>query len=131
MEKILLSGIFPKPRLNKVDLSPFSRSSGAYFTSPWENALIVTMDGAGNFLSSIVAAGKSGKIKKIAKTFIPSFGGSVLGKRYKGLRVQIRHKAWGEVTGLAASGDSNKLIDKFRQVIKCDGLRLKTKKNFF
>ena len=32
---------------------------------------------------------------------------------------------------MAASGDSNKLIDKFRQVIKREGLRLKAKEELF
>ena len=64
---------FPKAKIAKVD-HHLSHAAGAYFTSPWEESLIVTSDGAGNFLSSIVAAGKSGKIKKIAKTFIrPKF----------------------------------------------------------
>lgn len=121
---------FPKAKIAKVD-HHISHASGAYFTSPWENALIVTMDGAGNFLSSIVAVGKSGKIKKIAKTFIPHSAGVFWGSVTKvcGFKSGTRHG--GKVTGLAASGNPNKLIDKFRQVISCHGLELKAKEELF
>ena len=121
---------FPKARIAKID-HHIAHAGGAYFTSPWEKALIVTMDGAGNFLSSIVAVGKSGKIKKIAKTFIPHSAGVFWGSVTKvcGFKSGTRHG--GKVTGLAASGDSNKLIDKFRQVIKREGLRLKAKEELF
>ena len=121
---------FPKAKIAKVD-HHLSHAAGAYFTSPWEESLIVTSDGAGNFLSSIVAAGKSGKIKKIAKTFIPHSAGVFWGSVTKvcGFKSGTRHG--GKVTGLAASGDPSKLIDKFRQVIKCEGLRLKAKEELF
>ena len=121
---------FPKAKIIKID-HHLSHSAGAYFTSPWENALIVTMDGAGNMLSSVIAEGKSGKIKTIAKTFIPHSMGVFWGSVTKvcGFKSGTRHG--GKVTGLAASGDPRKLIDKFRQIIKCEGLRLKAKEELF
>ena len=78
-----------------------------------------------------MAVGKSGKIKKIAKTFIPHSAGVFWGSVTKvwGFKSGTRHG--GKVTGLAASGNPNKLIDKFRQVIKCDGLKLKAKEELF
>ena len=120
---------FPKARIAKID-HHIAHAGGAYFTSPWEKALIVTMDGAGNFLSSIVAVGKSGKIKKSPKLLYlirREFLGSVT--KVCGFKSGTRHG--GKVTGLAASGDSNKLIDKFRQVIKREGLRLRAKEELF
>ncbi len=128
--KTFIKQNFPNAKIVKVD-HHMSHASGAYFTSPWEESLIITSDGAGNLLSSVVAVGKAGKIKNIDKTFVPHSAGVFWGSVTKvcGFKSGTRHG--GKVTGLAASGDSSRLIDKFRQVIKCDGLRLKTKEELF
>ncbi len=106
-------------------------AAGAYYGSPWDNALIITIDGAGNFLSLTVAHGRGGEIKLIDKTFIPhslgTFWGSIT--RVCGFKSGTRHG--GKVTGLAASGNPAKLIEKFRQAIWCDGLRVKAKSELF
>lgn len=121
---------FPAARIMEFD-HHLCHAAGAYYGSPWEPALIITIDGAGNFLSSVVAEGKNGKIKIIDKTFVPhslgTFWGSIT--RVCGFKSGTRHG--GKVTGLAALGNPNKLIEKFRQAVWCDGLRIKTKSELF
>lgn len=113
---------FPKARIEMVD-HHLCHAASAYFTSPWENALIVTSDGAGNMLSSIVARGEKGRIKVLDKTFVPHSPGSFWGSITKvcGFRSGTRHG--GKTTGLAAAGNPDKLISKMREIIRCEGLR--------
>jgi carbamoyltransferase len=56
-----------------------------------------------------------------------TFWGSIT--KVCGFKSGTRHG--GKVTGLAASGNPDKLIDKFRHVIRCDGMRIKAKSEFF
>lgn len=113
---------FPNAKIRMVD-HHICHAASAYYTSPWENALIVTSDGAGNMLSSVVAVGEKGKIRILDKTFVPHSPGSFWGSITKvcGFRSGTRHG--GKTTGLAAAGDPNKLIEKMRQIICCEGLQ--------
>lgn len=121
---------FPNAKIIKFD-HHLCHAAGVYYKSPWEHALILTIDGAGNFLSSIVAEGKAGKIKIIDKSFIPhslgTFWGSIT--RVCGFKSGTRHG--GKVTGLAALGKPEKLIEKFRKAVWCDGLQIKVKSELF
>lgn len=121
---------FPNAKIIKVD-HHLAHAGGAYFTSPWRHALILTLDGAGNLLTSVVAEGKNGQIKIIDKTFLPHSVGTFWGSITKvcGFKSGTRHG--GKVTGLAAFGDYKRLIDKFRAIIKCEGLRIKAKEDLF
>ncbi|MBI4049956.1 MAG: hypothetical protein HY398_00735 [Candidatus Doudnabacteria bacterium] len=113
---------FPNAKIKMID-HHLCHAASAYYTSPWENALIITADGAGNMLSSIVAVGEKGRIRILDKTFVPHSPGSFWGSITKvcGFRSGTRHG--GKTTGLAAAGDPNKLIYKMRQIISCDGIR--------
>lgn len=125
-----LKNNFPDAEIIKVD-HHLAHASGAYFTSPWQDALILTFDGAGNFLTSIVAEGRDGSIKIIDKTLIPhslgTFWGSIT--RVCGFKSGTRHG--GKVTGLAARGNPDLLIDKMRQAIWCEGMKIKFKSELF
>ncbi len=81
-----------------------SHASGAYFHSPYENALIFTCDGKGNFKSSSIFSGVRSKIEELEfnTTFksIGYFYGNIT--KSLGYRAE-RHE--GKITGLAAYGD--------------------------
>ncbi len=126
--KDFLKENFPEARLVYVG-HHLAHASGAYFTSPWNDALIVTIDGAGNLLTSVVAEGKNGSIRTVAQTFLPHSIGSFWGSITKvcGFRSGTMHG--GKVTGLAASGDWRKLIDKMRKVIWCEGTCFKVQES--
>lgn len=125
-----LQDSFPKARIVEVD-HHLAHAAGAYFTSPWDDALIVTCDGAGNLLSSIIAKGKKDKIKIIDKSFVPHSLGSFWGSVTKVCGFQSGTRHGGKVTGLAASGDASKHIDKIRQVIWADGMKIKIREDLF
>lgn len=121
---------FPNAEIIRID-HHLAHASGAYFYSPFEKSLIITMDGAGNYLTSIIALGENGKIKIIDKTFIPHSAGTFWGSitRICGFKSGTRHG--GKVTGLAAHGNPEKLIDKMRQAIWNEGMRIKVKADLF
>jgi carbamoyltransferase len=121
---------FPNAKIVWVE-HHIAHAASAYYTSPWKDALIATFDGAGNMISSLIAKGENGKISVVAKSFIPhslgSFWGSVT--RICGFKSGTRHG--GKVTGLAAYGNPEKLIDKMRQAIWAEGMQIKSKENLF
>jgi predicted NodU family carbamoyl transferase len=81
----------------------YCHATGAYYTSNFDQALIVTLDGGGDGLSGSVYAGKQGRLSKLAE--VDSFNS--LGNFYSyitelcGFRAE-KHE--GKVTGLAALG---------------------------
>ncbi len=121
---------FPKARISCID-HHLAHAASAYFTSPWENTLIITVDGAGNLLTSTVSRGERGKITIIDKTFLPHSAGTFWGSITKtcGFRSGTRHG--GKTTGLAARGNPDKLIGKMRQAIFCKGLRFHSRESLF
>ena len=121
---------FPKAKIVEVD-HHLSHAASAYFTSPWNDALIVTMDGAGNLLSSIIAHGKDGMIKILDKSFIPHSVGTFWGSITKACGFASGTRHGGKTTGLAAFGNPRKLIEKMRKVIWVEGLRLKVQEEVF
>jgi carbamoyltransferase len=81
-----------------------AHAAGAYLTSGWDEALLITCDGLGALKSSIIAIGRSGRIKVLARTFYPHSPGefwevitTVCGFHH--------FKHGGKITGLAAYGD--------------------------
>src|SRR3989338_1277548 len=121
---------FPQAKTVLVD-HHLSHAAGAYFTSPWPDALVITADGAGNLLSSIVATGSNGKIKILDKTFLPHSPGSFWGSITKACGFLSGTRHGGKVTGLAAAGDPAKLIDKMREAIWVGDLRFKVREDLF
>ena len=121
---------FPQAKIVEVD-HHLSHAASAYYTSPWREALVLTMDGAGNLLSSIVGYGHEGKITIIDKTFIPHSAGTFWGSITKTCGFQSGTRHGGKVTGLAAYGKAEKLIDKMRKVISCRGLRFEAREEVF
>lgn len=121
---------FPKARIVEVD-HHLSHAASAYYTSPWSEALILTMDGAGNLLSSVVGYGQGGELKIVDKTFVPHSAGTFWGSITKtcGFASGTRHG--GKVTGLAAYGNPAKLLEKMRQVLAVTDLRLAAKEEIF
>jgi carbamoyltransferase len=121
---------FPNAQIVQVDHHT-AHAAGAYYTSPWADALVVTIDGAGNLLSSVIAEGTGGVLKIIDNTFIPHSLGSFWGSVTKvcGFASGTRHG--GKVTGLAALGNPAKLIEVFRTIIRAQGMRVRMQEDVF
>lgn len=94
-----------------------SHAATAFYPSPFDDALVMTLDGRGDFKSSIIAvASRESGLKPIASTSMFNSLGAFYGfiTRYLGF-VPDRHE--GKVTGLAAYGDPNACIEIFRSMI--------------
>jgi len=93
-----------------------SHAASAYYCSPFEEALVVSLDGSGDDLCGLVAQGKGGDIGIVRR--IPE--ASSLGFYYKSVTAVLgftpgRHE--GKVTGLAAFGDPRRYVDVFRRML--------------
>jgi carbamoyltransferase len=81
----------------------YCHAASAYYTSGFEEALIVTLDGGGDGLSGSVYSGREGRLQKLAE--VDSFNS--LGNFYSYITALCGFKAErheGKITGLAAYG---------------------------
>ena len=92
-----------------------SHAASAYFTSPWDNSLIITSDGKGDGLCGASYLGKNDKISLIEEVdennSIGQFYQSVT--KYFGFKTN-RHE--GKITGLAAYGNYDKTFPLMKKV---------------
>jgi carbamoyltransferase len=90
-----------------------SHAANAYYTSGFDSALIVTLDGYGSGLSGSVSVGRAGRIERIHDQEYPHS----LGTFYESVTSALgftpsRHE--GKIVGLAAYGDPKVLGDILR-----------------
>lgn len=83
-------------------------AASAYYTSGFDDALVVTVDGAGDGKSATAHAVNAGRWDELGCTRLPHSAGHMYGwvTRMLGFKVS-RHE--GKITGLAAYGDSARL----------------------
>jgi carbamoyltransferase len=104
-----------------------AHTASAYFTSPWESATGLTIDGSGDFVTSMVTSCSGPNIQVLEKRFIPNS----LGFLYTAICQFIGFRQVGDegkVMGLAPLG-SPKLVNSFRSLGKFDrdSFRIQTK----
>lgn len=85
--------------------------------SGYENSLIITSDGRGDFESLSVSEYKKGKVKKIYSATSNDSLGTFYARVSKLLGFKP-HRHEGKVTGLSANGDYRKCINLFQKMIK-------------
>jgi len=93
-----------------------SHAAFSYFTSPYENTAILTVDGVGEWETVTISHGTKGSIKKLKSINFPNS----LGLLYSTITAYLGFKPnEGEykVMGLAPYGDPNKYLNKLRQTI--------------
>jgi carbamoyltransferase len=94
-----------------------SHAASAYYTSPWNRATVITLDGMGDHcIGGSISKGENGKIevKKYTNGFYsPGIFYNVITK-YLGFKPN-RHE--GKVTGLAAYGDPEKCYSSMEKII--------------
>ncbi len=94
-----------------------AHAASAYYTSPWPEATIVTVDGVGDDLCASVSCGRDGRIERLYGCngyYSPGvfYSAVTLGLGYK----KNRHE--GKITGLAAYGDPQVHLEEFRRLIQ-------------
>src|SRR6187431_2530269 len=109
-----------------------SHGANAYYTSGFDDALIVTLDGYGSGLAGSVSAGRDGKIERMHGLEYPHS----LGTFYETVTSALgfkpsRHE--GKIVGLAAYGDPEVLGDLLRKrfVFQNGGFRIVETNNIY
>ena len=104
-----LNGLGLENKLNRLD-HHLSHAANAYFSSGFENALCVTLDGYGTGLTGSVSEAKNGKIKRLHGVSYPNS----LGTLYEHVTSSLGYKPTrheGKIVGLASYGDPDILSD--------------------
>ncbi len=86
-----------------------------YLLSPFDEAAILSIDGMGDFVSTVTARGNGRKIDKLAEVFYPHS----LGFLYNAATIYLGFPHYGDeykVMGLAPYGEPE-YVDEFRQII--------------
>lgn len=103
-----------------------AHAAGAYYTSGWDEALLITCDGIGSLKSSIVAVGRAGRIKVIARTFLPYSAGHFW-EAITAICGFHHLRDGGKITGLAAYGDPGAACYQvMKEALHANGLGLES-----
>jgi len=94
-----------------------THATSAFFQSGVDNALIVTLDGAGDGLCASISIGEKGEIKRVASISASCSLGRVYSEitRFLGFR---RNRHEGKITGLAAYGNPERLYNELSRFIR-------------
>lgn len=110
-----------KPKIHNVEHHR-SHLASAFFASPYDEAALLSIDGSGDFTSTMIAVGKGNKIEVLDSVDFPVSVGTF----YTAFTQYLGFPHYGDeykVMGLAPYGEP-KYVDKIRDVIKFteDGL---------
>lgn len=89
----------------------------AYYSSPWEKALVLTNDGAGDGLSSTVNIGEGWDIRRLASSTYYDSVGNIF---YSEITAYLGMKRWEheyKVMGLAPYGRAEYCLDRVERII--------------
>ena len=116
LNKILrASGINPAKVKKEFVEHHIAHASSSYHLSDFKDAAILSVDGAGEFTSTLFAEGKSGAIKKIKEIIYPDSLGLFYSTMTEYLGFQINDGEY-KVMGMAPYGDKTKV--DFSNIIK-------------
>jgi carbamoyltransferase len=94
--------------------------ASAFFVSPFEDAAILSIDGFGDFCSTMTAVGRGNSFRVLDRVLFPHS----LGIFYAALTQWLGFPKYGDegkVMGLAPYGDPDKHIKAMRDVVQLDG----------
>src|SRR6185295_1142985 len=97
-----------------------AHAASAFFCSPFEEAACLTVDGFGDFLSSMSAIGRGNRLEVIDEVMFPHS----LGILYTAVTQFLGFHKYGDeykVMGLAPYGEPT-YLDEFRQIVRSSGL---------
>ena len=98
--------------------------AGTFFVSPFEEAALLSIDGMGDFTSTLTAAGRDNQLQYFSRVYFPHS----LGYLYNAITLYLGFPAYGDeykVMGLAPYGEPE-YLDAFRKLVypKGDGFEL-------
>ncbi|MBL4655614.1 MAG: carbamoyltransferase [Bacteroidia bacterium] len=114
-QKILNKIGFSHSEFHKIE-HHHCHAASAYYTSGYDDALIITMDGAGDGLCATANIIENGKIKRISEASSDISPGTFYAEitRYLGYK---RNRHEGKITGLAAYGNPNKYYSSLKEYL--------------
>ena len=103
-----------------------AHAASAFYTSPFDEALVVTGDGRGDFRSATASIGRGDRLREIE--WLPTLDS--LGYYYGAITNYLGytpHRHEGKVTGLAAYGDPQKCLPIMRDMVDLEDGRIVTR----
>jgi carbamoyltransferase len=95
--------------------------ASAFLVSPFEEAAVLSVDGFGDFASTMIAAGRGSRFEVLDRVLFPHS----LGLFYTAVTQWLGFPKYGDegkVMGLAPYGDPNRYRDQLRRLVRLDGL---------
>jgi carbamoyltransferase len=97
-----------------------AHAASAFFVSPFDDAAVLTLDGFGDFASSMLCHGRDNTLQVLDRVLFPHS----LGIFYTAVTQWLGFPKYGDegkVMGLAPYGDPEPFLDRMRQLVKLDG----------
>ncbi|MBD0388435.1 MAG: carbamoyltransferase [Nostoc sp. C3-bin3] len=112
-----------KAKIHNIEHHP-THAAHSFFISPFEQAAILSVDGMGDFASTVLGAGRDNELQYFARTYFPHS----LGYLYNAITLYLGFPSYGDeykVMGLAPYGEPE-YLSAFRKIVypKGDGLEL-------
>jgi carbamoyltransferase len=106
-----------------------AHAASAYYLSPWDDALILSLDGTGEWTTTLMARGRGSRIEKVSEINYPHSLGVLYGAITQYLGYRIYEDEW-KVMGLAAYGTPRHAA-KVRRMIRLEDGRFSLDMNYF
>jgi carbamoyltransferase len=109
-----------RAELHKVEHHQ-AHAASAFFVSPFEEAAILSVDGFGDFASTLLAAGRGNRFELLDRVLFPHS----LGILYAAITQWLGFPKYGDegkVMGLASYGDPERHREQMRELVRLDGL---------
>ena len=98
-----------------------AHAASSFFVSPFEEAAILSVDGFGDFASTLLAAGRGNRFEVLDRVLFPHS----LGIFYTAITQWLGFPKYGDegkVMGLAPYGDPERHLERMRELVRLDGL---------
>jgi carbamoyltransferase len=106
-----------------------AHAASAYYCSPWEEALILSLDGTGEWTTTLMGHGRGTRIKRLREIAYPHSLGVLYGAVTQYLGYRVYQDEW-KVMGLAALG-SPRYAPQVRRLIRCQGGEFQLNLDYF
>jgi carbamoyltransferase len=107
-----------------------AHAASAFLVSPFEEAAILTLDGFGDFASTLLAEGRGNSFRVLERVLFPHS----LGIFYTAVTQWLGFPKYGDegkVMGLAPYGDPAKHVDAMRELVRLDGTTFELGLDYF
>ena len=107
-----------------------AHAASAFFVSPFDEAAVLTLDGFGDFASSMLCHGRDNTLEVLDRVLFPHS----LGIFYTAVTQWLGFPKYGDegkVMGLAPYGDPDQHLDRMRELVKLDGDGFELELDFF